>query len=237
MSESGDGQDHGGTPRPDALIPALDEGQVAAPNAVPSFKPAEWRNARITLGWMIGLLIAMFGGVLVITLLAGIVPVASQTMLSQLARDRQAPRSFLRIGDRLTFRNGILLLSVTSAALYGVGRVAVDDSRVGVRDGQLLFRPGKSRDVMAGAERLCCPAFKMPMIGALEMPMIGDGNAPPVGSRGVLVGVVPVVVGEAPVSVVDLGDGGAGGCLVDDGLAGGVGGDEGGRARLLTARG
>lgn len=30
MSESGDGQDHGGTPRPGALIPALDEGQVAA---------------------------------------------------------------------------------------------------------------------------------------------------------------------------------------------------------------
>ena len=100
---------------------------------------------------MTGLLIGMFGGVLMITRLAGIVPVASQTMLSQLAhlsfgdgpaylfiqaataavllmaantsyndfprvlflmaRDRQAPRSFLRIGDRLTFRNGILLLS------------------------------------------------------------------------------------------------------------------------------
>ena len=129
-------------------------GIEAISNAVPSFKPAEWRNARITLSWMIGLLIGlligMFGGVLVITRLAGIVPVASQTMLSQLAhlyfgdgpaylfiqaataavllmaantsyndfprvlflmaRDRQAPRSFLRIGDRLTFRNGILLL-------------------------------------------------------------------------------------------------------------------------------
>ena len=35
-----------------------------------------------------------------------------------MARDRQAPRSLLRIGDRLTFRNGILLLSVTSAAIY-----------------------------------------------------------------------------------------------------------------------
>jgi hypothetical protein len=98
----------------------------------------------------------------VITRPAGIVPVASQTMLSQLAhlsfrggpvyvyiqaataavlllaantsyndlprvlflmaRDRQAPRSFLRIGDRLTFRNGILLLSVASAALYIVFR-------------------------------------------------------------------------------------------------------------------
>jgi len=39
-----------------------------------------------------------------------------------MARDRQAPRSFLRIGDRLTFRNGILLLSVTSAAIYVVFR-------------------------------------------------------------------------------------------------------------------
>ena len=34
---------------------------------------------------MTGLLIGMFGGVLMITRLAGIVPVASQTMLSQLA--------------------------------------------------------------------------------------------------------------------------------------------------------
>jgi len=60
-------------------------GIEAISNAVPSFKPAEWRNARITLSWMTGLLIGMFAGVLVITRLAGIVPVASQTMLSQLA--------------------------------------------------------------------------------------------------------------------------------------------------------
>jgi hypothetical protein len=60
-------------------------GIEAISNAVPSFKPVEWRNARITLSWMIGLLIGMFGGVLVITRLAGIVPVASQTVLSQLA--------------------------------------------------------------------------------------------------------------------------------------------------------
>jgi amino acid transporter len=137
-------------------------GIEAISNAVPSFKPAEWRNAQITLSWMIGLLIGMFSGILVITRLAGIVPVASQTMLSQLAhlsfgdgpvyvfvqaataavllmaantsyndfprvlflmaRDRQAPRSFLHIGDRLTFSEGILLLSVTSAAIYIVFR-------------------------------------------------------------------------------------------------------------------
>jgi len=133
-------------------------GIEAISNAVPSFKPVEWRNARTTLSWMIGLLIGMFAGVLVISRLAGIVPVANQTMLSQLAhlsfgygpmyvyiqvataavlllaantsyndfprvlflmaRDRQAPRSFLRIGDRLTFFNGIMLLSATSAAIY-----------------------------------------------------------------------------------------------------------------------
>ena len=137
-------------------------GIEAISNAVPAFEPVEWRNARITLSWMIGLLIGMFAGVLVITRLAGIVPSASQTMLSQLAhvsfgdgpvyifiqaataavllmaantsyndfprvlflmaRDRQAPLSFLRIGDRLTFSEGILLLSVTSAAIYIVFR-------------------------------------------------------------------------------------------------------------------
>jgi amino acid transporter len=133
-------------------------GIEAISSAVPSFQPVEWRNARITLTWMVALLIGMFAGVLAISRLAGVVPVASQTMLSQLAhlsfgngpmyvyiqaataavlllaantsynefrrvlflmaRDRQAPRSFLHIGDRLTFRNGILLLSVAAAAIY-----------------------------------------------------------------------------------------------------------------------
>jgi amino acid transporter len=133
-------------------------GIEAISNAVPSFKPVEWRNARITLTWMVVLLVGMFAGVLAIARLAGVVPVASQTTLSQLAhlsfgngpmyvyiqaataavlllaantayndfprvlflmaRDRQAPRSFLHIGDRLTFRNGIALLSVGAAAIY-----------------------------------------------------------------------------------------------------------------------
>ena len=133
-------------------------GIEAISSAVPSFQPVEWRNARITLTWMVALLIGMFAGVLTISRLTGVVPVASQTMLSQLAhlsfgngpmyvyiqaataavlllaanasynefrrvlflmaRDRQAPRSFLHVDDRLTFRNGILLLSVAAAAIY-----------------------------------------------------------------------------------------------------------------------
>ncbi len=133
-------------------------GIEAISNAVPAFKPVEWRNARVTLSWMVGLLITMFAGVLVITRLTGIVPEANQTMLSELghlsfgngplyiyiqaataavlllaantsyndfprvlflmAKDKQAPHSFLHIGDRLTFRNGIVLLSVVAAAVY-----------------------------------------------------------------------------------------------------------------------
>ena len=133
-------------------------GIEAISNAVPAFQPVEWRNAQTTLSWMVGLLIAMFAGVLVVAKLAGVVPEASQTMLSQLAhlgfgngpvyiliqaataavlllaantsyndfprvlflmaKDGQAPRPFLQIGDRLTFRNGILLLTVAAAAVY-----------------------------------------------------------------------------------------------------------------------
>src|SRR5665213_3390433 len=39
-------------------------------------------------------------------------------VLFLLARDHQAPRIFLRMGDRLAFSNGIVLLSVAAAAIY-----------------------------------------------------------------------------------------------------------------------
>ena len=135
-------------------------GIEAISNVVPAFKPVQWRNARITLSWMIGLLISMFAGILVVAKLSGVVPRGGETMLSQLAhldfgngpaylciqlataavllmaantsfndfprvlflmaRDQQAPRSFLHIGDRLTFSTGILLLSAASAVIYVV---------------------------------------------------------------------------------------------------------------------
>ena len=50
-SPPGDGQDHAGTPRPDALIPALDQGQLAALREVGrewdrvSADPQVWRQA------------------------------------------------------------------------------------------------------------------------------------------------------------------------------------------------
>jgi amino acid transporter len=133
-------------------------GIEAISNAVPAFKPVEWRNARTTLTWMVGLLIAMFVGIVALVHLGGIVPEPGQTVLSQLAhrdygssplygytqaatalvlllaantayndfprvmfllaRDGFAPRPFLKMGDRLAFNNGIIVLSIVAALVF-----------------------------------------------------------------------------------------------------------------------
>jgi amino acid transporter len=133
-------------------------GIEAISNAVPAFKPVEWRNARTTLTWMAALLIAIFTGIVVLVHLDGVVPNGRQTLLSQLAhrsfgqgfmyayvqaataavlllaantayydfprvlfllaRTYHAPRLFLRLGDRLAFSNGILVLSAISVSIY-----------------------------------------------------------------------------------------------------------------------
>ena len=133
-------------------------GIEAISNAVPAFKPVEWRNARTTLTWMVGLLIALFAGTIAMVQLDGVVPSAHETVLSELAhrsfgsgvmypvtqaataailllaantayndfprvlfllaRDFQAPRLFLRMGDRLAFSNGIVLLSVAATLIF-----------------------------------------------------------------------------------------------------------------------
>ena len=43
-------------------------------------------------------------------------------VLFLMARDSSAPRSFLCIGNRLTFRNGIIALSLIAAVIYAVSR-------------------------------------------------------------------------------------------------------------------
>jgi amino acid transporter len=133
-------------------------GIEAISNAVPVFKPVEWRNARTTLTWMVSLLIVLFVGTIAMVQLGGVVPNAHETVLSQLAhrsfgsgvlypitqaataailllaantayndfprvlfllaRDFQAPRLFLRLGDRLAFSNGIIVLSVVATAIF-----------------------------------------------------------------------------------------------------------------------
>ena len=60
-------------------------GVEAVSNAVPSFKPVQWRNAQTTLTWMVALLIAMFAGLVVVIHLDGLMPNGHQTLLSQLA--------------------------------------------------------------------------------------------------------------------------------------------------------
>src|SRR5258708_92456 len=69
-------------------------GIEAISNAVPAFKPVEWRNARTTLTWMIVLLIVMFAGIVLLARLDGVIPNARQTVLSQLAH-RSFGTSFL----------------------------------------------------------------------------------------------------------------------------------------------
>ncbi|MGH2408226.1 MAG: APC family permease, partial [Candidatus Limnocylindrales bacterium] len=60
-------------------------GIEAISNAVPAFQPPSARNARTVLTLMIGLLVVMFAGLVVLMHLDGIVPLADQTALSQLA--------------------------------------------------------------------------------------------------------------------------------------------------------
>ncbi|OKH94173.1 amino acid permease [Streptomyces uncialis] len=133
-------------------------GIEAISNAVPAFKPVEWRNARTTLTWMVGLLIVMFTGISLLIHLTGVVPGSGETVLSRLAhlefgdgwmyvfvqtataavlllaantsyndfprvlsllaRDDCAPRVFMRLGDRLAYSNGILLLSLAAALVF-----------------------------------------------------------------------------------------------------------------------
>src|SRR5215218_4795864 len=60
-------------------------GIEAISNAVPAFQPPASRNARTVLALMVGLLVAMFAGLVVLMHLDGIVPHPDQTALSQLA--------------------------------------------------------------------------------------------------------------------------------------------------------
>lgn len=60
-------------------------GIEAISNAIPSFEPPEWRNARTTLTTMVVLLVCSFVGIVVLVHFDGIVPLNHETVLSQLA--------------------------------------------------------------------------------------------------------------------------------------------------------
>ncbi|HEX4101959.1 MAG TPA: APC family permease [Pseudonocardiaceae bacterium] len=60
-------------------------GIEAVSNAVPAFRPVEWRNALITLTWMVSLMVIIFSGLVLLIYLDGVVPKPGETVLSQLA--------------------------------------------------------------------------------------------------------------------------------------------------------
>lgn len=91
-------------------------GIEAISNAVPAFRPVRWRNARTTLTWMTGLLIAMFGGIIAIVHLRGVIPRSGETVLSQLAH--------------LTFHSGpmyVFVQGATAAVLLLAANTAYND--------------------------------------------------------------------------------------------------------------
>jgi amino acid transporter len=132
-------------------------GIEAVSNAVPAFKPVQWRNARTVLTLMVAALVLLFIGLVLLMHFQGLAPMSHATLLSQLAsgvfgrgamygfvqgatalelvfaantafndfprvlfilaRDDHAPRAFLRMGDRLAFSNGIIVLAAASALI------------------------------------------------------------------------------------------------------------------------
>src|ERR1700740_2330356 len=85
---------------------------------------------------------------------------------------------------------------------------------------------------------VCCPAFRMPMTRALRMPMAGDEIAPP-GLPGGAIWLARCrrLSARCRGLVDDLADGGAGGGLVDEVLAGGEGCDEGLQGEVVDGAG
>jgi amino acid transporter len=61
-------------------------GTEAISNGIPAFRPPESRNAAITLGWMAAILATLFVGITVLAAQLAVLPTASETVVSQIAR-------------------------------------------------------------------------------------------------------------------------------------------------------
>ena len=88
-------------------------GIEAISNAVPAFQPPSSRNARSVLTVMLGLLVAMFVGLVALMHLEGIVPSSDETALSQLAHRSFGPGplyAYVQVATAL-----VLLLAANTA--------------------------------------------------------------------------------------------------------------------------
>ncbi|WBB65170.1 APC family permease [Micromonospora sp. WMMD812] len=103
-------------------------GIEAVSNAVPAFRPPEWRNARTTLGWMVGMLVLLFVGLTVLIHLNGLVPTPEATLLSQLARATFPAGPWYGIVQATT---ALILLLAANTAFAGFPRLLFFMARAG----------------------------------------------------------------------------------------------------------
>ncbi|RKN23822.1 APC family permease [Micromonospora musae] len=103
-------------------------GIEAVSNAVPVFRPPEWRNARTTLSWMIGMLVALFVGLTVLIHLNGLVPTPENTLLSQLARATFPTGPWYALVQAAT---ALILLLAANTAFNGFPRLLFFMARAG----------------------------------------------------------------------------------------------------------
>ncbi|MEH0984647.1 APC family permease [Micromonospora sp. CPCC 205556] len=103
-------------------------GIEAVSNAVPAFRPPEWRNARSTLGWMVAMLVVLFVGLTALIHLTGLVPAPGETLVSRLARVTFPTGPWYALVQAAT---ALILLFAANTAFNGFPRLLFFMARAG----------------------------------------------------------------------------------------------------------
>jgi amino acid transporter len=129
-------------------------GIEAVSNAVPAFRPPEWRNARTTLGWMVAMLVLLFAGITVLVHLDGLAPRPGQTLLSQLARASFPTGPWYSLVQAAT---ALILLLAANTAFNDFPRLLYFMARAGHAPRRFLHM-GDRLAFSNGLVALCVPA-------------------------------------------------------------------------------